>query len=81
MAWIRNVEEADASAELKPIYEQQRRKAGALANILTIHSLAPRILAAHLELYHAVMHAPGELSRVRREMIAVAVSRANRCHY
>ena len=27
------------------------------------------------------MHAPGDLSRVRREMIAVVVSSLNRCHY
>jgi len=48
---------------------------------LKIHSLAPETLSAHLGLYLAVMHAPGDLSRARREMIAVVVSSVNGCHY
>lgn len=81
MPWIRVLDESEATGELKQIYTSERRQAGAVANILKIHSLAPRTLAAHLELYKAVMHAPGELSRVRREMIAVVVSSLNHCHY
>lgn len=81
MAWIKTVEESDAGDELKKTYVQQRTQAGDLANILKIHSLAPDVRAAHLTLYHAAMHAPGELSRVHREMIAVAVSTANNCDY
>jgi alkylhydroperoxidase family enzyme len=45
------------------------------------HSLAPNVLKAHLAVYQAAMHSPGELSRIQREMIAVAVSAANSCHY
>ncbi|MEP6644822.1 MAG: carboxymuconolactone decarboxylase family protein [Acidobacteriaceae bacterium] len=52
-----------------------------MANILKIHSLAPDVLTAHLQIYQAAMHASGELSRTQREMIAVAVSAANGCHY
>lgn len=81
MAWIRTVDESSASGALKDLYDQQRRQTGAVANILKVHSLAPHLLAAHLELYQAAMHAPGELSRERREMIAVAVSWANHCGY
>lgn len=81
MAWIRTIEEAEADGALKQIYDEQRRQAGAVANILKIHSLAPEVLNAHLATYHAAMHAPGELSRTQREMIAVAVSAANGCHY
>ncbi len=75
------IEEKEATGELKEIYGSQRRQAGALANILKIHSLAPETLSAHLGLYLAVMHAPGELSRTQREMIAVVVSSVNGCHY
>jgi hypothetical protein len=32
------------------MYEEQKRQAGALANILKIHNLAPHMLAAHLGL-------------------------------
>ena len=81
MAWIETIEEDSAQGELKAIYEQQRKLAGNLANILKIHSLVPDVLKAHLAIYQAAMHVPGDLSRVHREMIAVAVSTANRCQY
>ena len=81
MTWITTIGADKAEGELKAIYDDLRRKAGAVANILTIHSLSPAILKAHLEFYSAVMHAPGELSRRHREMIAVAVSAANNCDY
>ncbi len=75
------IEETEATGKLKGIYDSQRQQAGALANILKIHSLAPEILTAHLGLYVAVMHTPGALSRAHREMIAVVVSSVNGCHY
>jgi alkylhydroperoxidase family enzyme len=77
----RNHRRLEADGELKKIYQGQAQKAGALANILKIHSLAPRMLSTHMALYEAVMHAPGDLSRAQREMIAVVVSSLNRCHY
>jgi len=81
MAWIKTIEEAKAVSKLRDIYQEQKRQAGALANILKIHSLAPEILAVHLEIYKAAMHLPGELGRAQREMIAVGVSNANHCDY
>ena len=81
MPWIKVVDEAEAEGELREIYQAQGRKAGALANILKIHSLAPRTLSTHMAFYEAVMHAPGDLSRAQREMIAVVVSSLNHCHY
>lgn len=81
MAWIRTIDERDAAGELKEIYAAQRKQAGDLANILKIHGLAPNVLKGHMGLYREAMHAPGELSRAHREMIAVAVSAANSCHY
>jgi uncharacterized peroxidase-related enzyme len=81
MAWIRTTDEGEAGGNLKQLYDEQRRQAGGVANILKIHSLAPDVLKAHLALYQAAMHVPGELSRAQREMIAVVVSAANGCHY
>lgn len=81
MPWIRVIDESEADGALKKIYDAQAEKAGALANILKIHSLAPRTLSTHMALYEAVMHAPGDLSRAQREMIAVVVSSLNHCHY
>jgi alkylhydroperoxidase family enzyme len=81
VAWIKVIDQPEAGSDLARIYEEQRSQAGAVANILTIHSLAPEILTAHLALYKAALHMPGELSRRDREMIALAVSRVNRCEY
>ena len=81
MTWIKAIDETNAEGELARSYDELRQRAGAVANILMIHSLAPEVLKAHLDIYHAALHAPGELSRAQREMIAVAVSAANGCHY
>lgn len=81
MPWIETVAEDKAQGELKSIYDAQRQQAGAVANILKVHSLSPAILEAHLRLYSVVMHASGPLSRKHREMIAVVVSVINECHY
>ena len=81
MAWIKTIRPDAAEGELKQIYQGQKRQAGAIANILQIHSLAPDVLTAHLDIYNASLHGSAELSRARREMIAVAVSQANGCHY
>ncbi len=50
-------------------------------NILRIHGVHARTLLLHYDLYGELMYAPGPLSRVRREMIAVTVSALNGCHY
>jgi len=82
MAWIDVIPEDEADEELRALYERARDPAtGAVDNILSIHSLHPRGLAAHLDLYRAVMASTSGLPRVEREMIAVTVSRINECHY
>ncbi len=81
MAWISTIDRPAPGSALEHIYEEQKCQAGAVANILKAHSLMPEALAAHLELYHAAMHTAGALSQRDREMIAVVVSRANRCEY
>ena len=50
-------------------------------NILRIHGVHSRVMRLHYDLYVEVMRGPSPLSRVQREMLAVAVSAANRCHY
>lgn len=50
-------------------------------HILRVSAIHPEALRAHLAFYRALHHAPGPLSRVRREMIAVGVSQLNGCHY
>jgi len=82
MAWIRTIDPAGATGLLKSIYDEAIRRAGKVFNIIRLQSPRPRVLQASTRLYIEVMRsAESGLTRVRREMIAVAVSRANNCHY
>ena len=81
MAWIPYADEEDAPAELREIYKKIVPRGGKPDNILRIHSLNPRSLRVHYDLYRHLMYGPSDLSRAEREMIAVVVSRVNECHY
>lgn len=81
MAWIPYVPAADATGMLGELYDAYSDEDGRLDNILRIHSLNPRSMRDHMELYSHLMRGPSPLSRVQREMIAVAVSAANDCFY
>lgn len=50
-------------------------------HILKISTVHPEALRAHRRLYRVLVKRPSPLSRVRREMIAVAVSALNGCRY
>lgn len=50
-------------------------------NILRIHGIHSAVIRRHYALYAELMRGPGPVTRVQREMIAVAVSAANECHY
>jgi uncharacterized peroxidase-related enzyme len=81
MAFISYVLEADAGAELRRLYQRYRAAWGGVDNIIRIHSHNPESMEKHYELYRHLMRGPSPLSRIQREMIAVAVSAANHCHY
>jgi len=81
MAWIKIIQEHEATGKLKEAYNKLLEPWGGVDNILKIHSLNLRSLWAHFELYKTVMHGRSGLSRAQREMIAVVVSAINRCHY
>ena len=50
-------------------------------NILRIHGVHSRVMKLHYELYIELMHKPGPLSRIERELVATVVSKINGCHY
>lgn len=81
MAWIEIIDEKDASGELKEVYDKTRKNRGALASIHKIHSLNPKSLTAHMELYMTLMYGQSPLSRRERELIGVVVSLKNKCSY
>lgn len=72
MAFIRYVPEEQVPAEDR-VPDQD--------NILRVHGVHPRTMRQHFDLYIELMRRAGPLDRVLREMIAVVVSSANRCHY
>ena len=62
-------------------YETVAGERGTVSNILKVHSVSPRTMLAHVGLYKELMFGRSELTRSEREMIAVAVSVTNDCHY
>jgi uncharacterized peroxidase-related enzyme len=82
MPWVRTIAPEEATGLLRQLYDAAIRRAGKVYNIIRLQSLSPKVLRASTQLYLELMHAPdGALSRAQREMIATAVSRANRCRY
>jgi alkylhydroperoxidase family enzyme len=81
MAWIETVAPEDARGRLAASYAAATARAGRVFQIVRAMSLWPEVLDPAMQLYVAVMHGESALSRARREMLAVVVSRANDCHY
>jgi len=50
-------------------------------NVLRVHGIHSRVMKLHYDLYFELMHSPGVLSRLQRELIATLVSTINACHY
>ena len=80
-AWVHTVPEDEAEGLVKRFYEAGRKKFGYAPNISRPFSNRPELMRAHRSLYLALMHGDSGLSRVERETIAVAVSKANGCFY
>lgn len=81
MAWIKVIDESEAEGELKQTYDKLTAPWGGVDNILKIQSLNPHSLTGHYEFYKTLIRGKSELSRARREMIAVTVSALNHCDY
>lgn len=81
MLWIKVINETEAEGELKEVYEEILESRGKVSNIMRIHSLRPRSMRAHLDLYVELLFSRSGLTREEREMIGVAVSAANGCDY
>jgi len=81
MAWIKIIHENEAIGKLKELYNKMTEPWGGVDNIMKIHSLNPRSMQDHNELYVTLMRRKSDLTKIQREMIAVTVSTANRCHY
>ncbi|MFC1749569.1 peroxidase-related enzyme [Pseudomonadota bacterium] len=81
MAWIQELEEKEASGELKEVYNGLIKKRGRLSNIMKIHSLRPDVMQKHMDLYISICFKKSGVSREDRELLAVVVSLMNDCSY
>ena len=81
MAYLKLVDEDEASGLLKTEYDAAVARAGKVFNIVKAMSLRPSVLRQSMQLYRETMFGPSGLSRLERELLAVVVSRANDCHY
>ncbi len=79
--WIQVIRPGEAQGELQAIYDEIRTKRGKIAEIHMIHSLNPRSLLAHMDLYLTLMFGPSPLRRRERELLGVATSAVNACAY
>jgi uncharacterized peroxidase-related enzyme len=74
-----------AAAELTPAmrayFDKCIEKLGFVPNVLKAHAFDMAKLEAFVAMYNDLMLAPCGLSKLEREMIAVAVSSHNRCYY
>ena len=80
MAWISVTGEERADGLLREGYERVRRALGRVIPFYRAYSVSPRLLHAHLDFYGSVS-ASSALSKLRKEMIATAVSADNGCEH
>lgn len=62
-------------------FDKCREKLGLVPNVLLAYAFDEKKLRAFTEMYNDLMLGDSGLSKLEREMIAVAVSAVNRCYY
>ncbi len=72
---------APLSPEMAAYFAKCQEKLGFVPNVLKAHAFDMAKLSAFAAMYNDLMLAPSGLSKLEREMIAVAVSAQNRCYY
>ncbi len=81
MPFIETIAHKDAEGKLKEVYDNILSSRGKIAEVHKIQSLNPESIVNHMDLYMTIMYGKSPLKRVRREMMAVVVSKANNCEY
>ncbi len=81
MAFIRQINDEDATGPLARLYAAAQSRAGTVANIIKVMSLDPRSAQGSMGFYASLMKQPNALSPARREMLAAVVSNVNDCYY
>jgi len=71
----------ELSPEMAAYFAKCEEKLGFVPNVLKAYAFDGAKLSAFVAVYNDLMLAPSGLSKLEREMIAVAVSAHNRCYY
>jgi len=69
------------SPAMQAYFDKCTEKLGFVPNVLSAYAFDNAKLEAFVAMYNDLMLAPSGLSKLEREMIAVAVSSVNRCYY
>ncbi len=69
------------SPETKAYFDLCREKLGLVPNVLAAYAFDDVKLRAFTDMYNDLMLGPSGLSKLEREMVAVAVSSVNHCFY
>ena len=69
------------STEMEAYFAKCEEKLGFVPNVLKAYAFDNAKLSAFVAMYNDLMLAPSGLSKLEREMIAVAVSSHNHCYY
>ena len=72
---------ASLSEPMRAYFQKCQDKLGFIPNVLVAYAFDSAKLDAFAAMYNDLMLAPSGLSKLEREMIAVAVSAWNRCYY
>ncbi|MCH8168079.1 MAG: peroxidase-related enzyme, partial [Proteobacteria bacterium] len=67
--------------DVAELFDKCQQKLGLIPNVLIAYAHNPDKLRAFSQMYNTLMLGPSGLSKLEREMIAVAVSALNRCWY
>lgn len=76
-----DLEPATPTPEMAAYFDKCREKIGYVPNVLQAYAFDMPKLEAFAAFYNDLMLAPSGLSKLEREMIAVAVSSENKCFY
>ncbi len=69
------------SPDMQAYFNKCQEKLGFVPNVLKAYAFDRAKLSAFVAMYNDLMLAPSGLSKLEREMIAVAVSSHNKCYY
>ena len=76
-----NLPETGLESELRDYFQVCEEKLGFVPNVLKAYAFDNQKLKAFIDMVDDLMLGESGLSRLEREMIAVAVSAVNHCHY